>query len=213
MAKLYISNINAFNDLNGFELVTNTRKERIYEYKQHEDKVRCLLVGLLLRKVCAITDDCQLIYGPNGKPYLKNNAMHFSISHSGNYVILATADNEIGIDIEKINIYPEDNYFKDVAVRYFTTQELEWMLQEKTNETFYYIWTAKESIMKGTGLGFSLSPREFSVLPIDSSAHNIAGKYWFFYWLQFDNHIICQAISNKQEKIETLTLGRDDLLI
>jgi len=213
MARLYISNINAFNDLNGVELVTNARKERIHQYKQHKDKVRCLLVGLLLRKVCDITDDSQLIYGQNGKPYLKNNTIHFSISHSGDYVILATADNEVGVDIEKVNTYPEDNHFKEVATRFFTPQEYEWILQEKRNEAFYYIWTAKESIMKGTGLGFSLSPRNFCVLPIDSSAHNIVDRHWFFNWIQFDNHIICQAIENKQEKIEILTVGRDELIV
>lgn len=36
-----------------------------------------------------------------GKPKLKNNEKHFSVSHSGEYLALGFSDNNCGIDIEK----------------------------------------------------------------------------------------------------------------
>jgi phosphopantetheinyl transferase len=151
-----------------------------------------------------------LTYGLNGKPYLKNQSINFNISHSGDYVVLATANREIGVDIEKIAVYPDK-----VAIRCFTLPEREWMEQEGENEAFYRLWTAKESVMKASGLGFSLAPEIFSVLPMDASAHHIdkIGKTWFLDWIPYNDYIICLAIEGKREKAEVITITPDDLLI
>lgn len=208
--RLYISNILAFTSLDGLtgsDLVTDTRKKRIRGYVTREDKARCLVAGLLLRLVCGVTDDCQLTYGENGKPYLKHQSIHFNISHSGDYVVLATANREIGVDIEKITDYSDK-----VAIRCFTPLECEWMKQERETEAFYRLWTAKESVMKASGFGFSLPPEVFSVLPMNSSAHNIAGKTWFLDWIPYESYMICLAIEGKAEKREVITITPTDLL-
>ena len=44
----------------------------------------------------------QLIINENGNPFLKAGEPFFNLSHSGNYVVLAIADCEIGVDIEHI---------------------------------------------------------------------------------------------------------------
>ena len=189
------------------ELVTNARQRRIQAYIRAEDKARSLVAGLLLRRICGVTDDCQLMTGENGKPYLKNGGMYFNISHSGDYVVLAAADSEVGVDIEKVTSYSDA-----VAARCFTPEEREWMRREGDNEAFFRLWTAKESVMKASGLGFSLSPETFCVLPMDTSAHRVAGKSWFLDWLAYDGHIICSAIEGKAEKSETVTINSSDLL-
>ena len=206
--RLYISGIKPFMNLQGLELVTNTRRKRIQAYVQTADKARCLVAGLLLRNVCGVTDDEQLMNGANGKQYLKNGSICFNISHSGDYVVLATADCEVGVDIEKIAPYSGA-----VAARCFTERELEWLQTQKTDEAFCRLWTAKESIMKATGLGFSLSPETFCVLPMDASAHFIAGETWFLDWLIYDSHVICGATHRKPETTEKIILDTYDLLV
>jgi phosphopantetheinyl transferase len=172
--------------------VTTARRERIGRYQRHEDKARCLLAGLLLRKICGVTDDSQLIYGENGKPYLKNSDTYFNISHSGDYVILATAESEVGVDIEKMDAFSDK-----VAARCFTPLECEWMKQEGDNKAFYRLWAAKESVMKASGLGFSLPPNSFCVLPVENlSEHQIGGRLWVLDWLIHDGYIICCAVEN-----------------
>jgi len=189
-------------------LVTDRRKRRIRSYVRAEDKARCLVSGLLLRLICGVTNDCQLTYTENEKPYLKNSSVYFNISHSGDYVVLATSHREIGVDIEKINTYSNK-----VAVRCFTQQEYEWMLHEGDNEAFFRLWTAKESVMKASGLGFSLPPESFSVLPMDASAHHIAGKIWFLDWILYNDSIICLTVEGEREKCEIITIASSDLLI
>ena len=211
MTRIYISSIHEFKVLNGIELVTKARRERIRKYLRIEDKIRCLLAGLLLRQVCGITEDSQLTYGENDKPYLKNSDTHFNISHSGDYVVIATANSEVGVDIEKV--IP---YYDDVAARCFTPQEIKWMRQEGNDEAFYRLWTAKESVMKASGMGFSLSPETFSVFPLDSSTYYIADKWWFLNWMSYNGHIICCAIEdkieNKPEETKLIIMNASDLL-
>jgi len=206
MTQVYLCNIQEFPSLNGLNLVTDSRKKSIHAYLRDGDKARCLVAGLLLRQICGVMEDSQLTYGGNGKPYLKNSTMYFNISHSDDYVVLATSNHEIGVDIEKITSFEER-----VAFRCFTQQELEWMAHEGGNEAFFRLWTAKESVMKASGLGFSLPPETFSVLPMDASVHHI-GKTWFLDWILYDDYIICLAIEGKREKYEVITIASNDLL-
>ena len=187
--KLYISPIKPHMELNGSEHVAAARRERIRKYRRVEDKARCLVAGLLLKQVCGVTDDGHLTYGPNGKPYLKNGGMFFNLSHSGDYVTLATADREVGVDIEKVAPYSQA-----VAERCFTPEELKWMRRRGDDEAFYRLWTAKESVMKAVGLGLSMPPESFSVLPMDESEHRIGGRSWFLDWTAHDGHVICRAV-------------------
>ena len=133
--------------------------------------------------------------------------MYFNISHSGDYVIIVTADGEVGADIEKTKPYSDA-----VAARCFTPREYEWMRLEGNDEAFYRLWTAKESVMKASGLGFSLSPETFCVLPMDSSARSIADKLWFLEWTSYYGHIICHAVEKKTEKTEIITMTSRELL-
>ena len=192
-----MSRIQPYINLEGIELVTERRKKRIEGYMRAEDKARCLAAGLLLRQVCGVTDDSQIFYGSNGKPYLKDNRFYFNISHSGDYAVLATADREVGVDVEKTLPYPQA-----VADRCFTPAEREWM--DGSADSFYRIWTAKESAVKA--LGLTLSPGAFCVLPLDSSARHILGKTLFFDWISYDGHIICRAIEGKDEKTEVVAV-------
>jgi len=205
--RLYISGIQAFMGLNGMELVTMERRVRIQHYIQPADQARCLVAGLLLRMVCGVTEDSQLILGENGKPYLKNNPLYFNISHAGDYVVLATAESEIGVDIEKITPYDDT-----VAARCFTSAEQKWIQEQGNDEAFFYLWTAKESIMKGSGQGLSLPPETFCVLPVDASPHAINGKVWFLDWHVHEGHVLCGANGNEAEKTEMIVVSPHQLL-
>jgi len=184
---IYINSIHPHMDLSGIELVTAARQKRIERYMRAEDKARCLTAGLLLRRVCGVTDDSQLYYGGQGKPYLKDGGPFFSIAHSGDYVVLATAEREVGVDIEKVTEYSEA-----VEARCFTAEEQKWLNGDP--ERFYRIWTAKESVMKATGLGFSLAPNSFCTLPFDSSPRVISGRNWCFDWVSFEGYLVCCAV-------------------
>jgi 4'-phosphopantetheinyl transferase len=98
----------------------------------HED-------GLKLLKDLINKDKLEIKYNENGKPYLKDNSLYFSISHSFDHVICIISDLEVGIDIEKVRDYDPNilNLLK---------------MNECNNEDFFINWTKREAYIKCYGL-------------------------------------------------------------
>ena len=72
--------------------------------------------------------------------------IYWSITHKAEYVGGVIAPYPIGIDIEKICWRTEALFQK-------TATETEWSLADKTFETFFRYWTAKEAVLKAAGIG------------------------------------------------------------
>lgn len=168
----------------GLKLVPEYRREKVMRYRFKEDSRRSLAAGLLLNyatkvySICykeavsdtgiiqvGITDlinkydstfDYEIEYVSNGKPVYRNQDIHFSLSHSGSYVVCAVSDKNIGVDIEGIR----RNAIK-VAKRFFTTAECEWIGSDV--HRFSRIWTLKEAYAKltGDGIAAAVSRAEF----------------------------------------------------
>ena len=204
--KIFYCNINEFDDLAGIELLSSDRRTRVERYRALSSKKECLTAGLLLRMVLGADYESRLCANVHGKPQLKNENLFFNLSHSGNYVVLAVSDNEIGIDIEKIASY---NW--NVVEKCCTVNEKEWLKQQSNEQAFYHLWTGKEAVMKATGLGFSIKPESFDLLPIENGAHEIHDLIWYLTWFELDRHQICIA-SACDEKMELIAVRREALL-
>jgi len=129
-------------------------KENVTKYRVKEDRYRTLVGKILLLRYLtkytnATLDDVKLT--EYKKPYLENQSIDFSISHSGEYVIVAFSKNtKIGIDIEYLN--------KNIDLCDFNSVFLEHEIKEIHNannkiEKFYKIWTLKEALLKAEGKG------------------------------------------------------------
>ena len=70
----------------------------------------------------------------------------WSITHKTEYVGGVIAHYPVGIDIEKI-------CSRSKALFQKTATEAEWSLAEKSIETFFRYWTAKEAVLKAAGIG------------------------------------------------------------
>jgi len=93
----------------------------------------------------------------HGKPYLPLSPdLHFNLSHSHEMALLAVADHEVGVDIEKLRPMPR---FAQVAERFFPSSE-----EMPADEVdFFFRWTRIEARVKarGTGLfGSSSQPEQ-----------------------------------------------------
>lgn len=92
----------------------------------------------------------------SGRPYLLNQNIDFSISHSHGTIICAIEAKKglhrIGVDVE---VYGKRNqtYMKFIANRYFSDNEKRIYQADPTEKTFMDIWTAKESLVKMSGKG------------------------------------------------------------
>lgn len=203
--KIYYCGISAFADMAGTELLSPQRRMRLARYRRAEDRARCLVAGLLLRMALG-ESNASLQENAQGKPYLAQGP-HFNLSHSGEYVILGISEHEIGVDVERVAPFDDR-----VARRCYTGAELAWLYAQKDPRAFYRLWTAKESIMKSTGLGFSLPPEGFCVLPMEEGWHTAAGGRWFLQWRELPGHVLCTACAS-DEALHLIRAERKELIV
>lgn len=118
-----------------------------------------------------------------GKPRLADPDVHFNLSHTEGLVAAALSrDAEIGVDVEARRDMPDRD---GVARTVFRPEEIAGMKASAAPVArFFQLWTAKEAVMKATGLGFSLPPKDIGLsgpepmlttLPPD---HGTPGEWW-----------------------------------
>ena len=96
-----------------------------------------------------------------GKPWLKGLPVHFSISSSGQFGLVAiSVSRPIGVDIEIHN--PK---MASLDMHFLASEEIN-LLKAEQNDTanFFRIWARKESVIKATGDGMSFPLKTISVL-------------------------------------------------
>ncbi len=149
------------------KLLPSESQEAILRHKTKKGAQRTLLGDLLSRKLISPEiskpiHEIQYKKSIKGKPYLDNLPIHFNISHSGEWVVIAIADIEVGIDVEVLR---EVNY--RVATRFFSKEENDLLEQLNGNEKlklFFDFWTIKESYLKLLGTGLTKSLSSFSIV-------------------------------------------------
>lgn len=86
----------------------------------------------------------------DGKPFIKNFNIFYSISHSNDYVICGISNKEIGIDIEKI--HPLNNKMLN---SFCNKEEKEYILADDKDKRFIEIFSLKEAYGKCYGFGIN----------------------------------------------------------
>ncbi len=177
MVRLYYGNINLVKEPEVFDRffkkMNTQRRNKILRCKNDEDKYRSLLAGILLKygleQLGLSYDSLMFSEGLHGKPFIENQeAIHFSISHSGDYVVCVISDSNVGIDIEnsKRLLMKQRNASLDkVAKRSFTVEE--YALYESSDdklEMFLKLWTRKESYSKAKGMGLAIDFSKTNVM-------------------------------------------------
>jgi len=115
--------------------------------------------------------DFTLARTPQGKPYFAAlSGVEFSVSHSGSFWVCAFGKEKVGLDLQQHT----DCRMKDIALRHFHPQEVKWLRENGFSpENFFYLWSAKESYLKYTGLGLSAGLKSFSVFSLAESIQKI----------------------------------------
>lgn len=146
-------------------LISHEKNERIKRYRFLDDIKRTLYGDILIRylicKANKMKND-EIIINRNkfGKPFIKDlTDFHFNISHSGEWVVCATNNKEVGIDVERIK-----NIDLNIAKRHFSEFEYKSLMKQRNKiDYFYELWTLKESYIKYIGTGLQLPLNSFSI--------------------------------------------------
>ena len=118
--------------------------EEISFIKSESLRKQRLAVRALLNEL--FEDKVYLAHHDNGKPYIENNSINISITHTEKYVaVILDRDDEVGIDIESL-----DRDFSVVEKNALSEDEIDDLEEdrEEKNEQLAIYWCAKEAIFK-----------------------------------------------------------------
>jgi 4'-phosphopantetheinyl transferase len=142
------------------------RAARFHFGRHRRDYIICrgLLRSVLSSYLNLNPADLTFRYGPEGKPFLQNLGLHFSVSHSENRVLYALCENsELGVDIEYVRDLPEADILAKHYFSPFECAELRSTTPAIRMKAFFCCWTRKEAYIKATGKGLSIPLDSFQV--------------------------------------------------
>ncbi len=176
------------------ENITDEQKEKYLSFKNELDQIRSLISSYLKNQLSKET----ISKNKHGKPFFENGPF-FNISHSGRYVVMAVANAEIGVDIE-------ENRVRDLSsiTRIFNEAEAK---VAKEHQDFYYLWCAKESLIKCMGVTIG-SIKEVPSLPLNG-LKTFKGKDYQCQAFIYDKHIVSVTREGaEQYELKTIKVDR-----
>ena len=116
----------------------------------------------------------QIERGISGKPRLSTHQhLKFNISHSHEWIAIAIADDEVGIDLEWIN--PAFSY-EELLENCLTCDETRAIRSSPFPVSeFYKLWTRKEAFLKGIGSGIDDNMNKLNCL---DGSHIVSNQYF-----------------------------------
>lgn len=164
--------------------VNESQKEKALKYKNEIDQIRSLASSYLVNSL----SNEPLLFNDMGKPFFENGP-YFNISHSGKYIVMAVSNKEVGVDIE-------ENVEKNMSslIRIFNEAEAK-MIKEHAD--FYYLWCAKESLIKCIGSSIS-HVKEIPSLPLNG-LKTYKGNDYQSKTFVYEKHIVSITRESKEE--------------
>lgn len=202
-----LRNKNVFNDK--IKNIDVQRIEKIKRLRVTDDKLRSLGSGLLIEFIKQkYKVNGELLIDKFGKPYFEKSKVYFNISHSGNYVIAAVSDYNIGIDIQRIQ-----NDKHRIAEKNFLSSECEYINaienESVMQQRFCEIWTIKEAYLKNVGIGLRKPLNSFEV-SLNNGEPQIIGKPEYrFVQAKLDGRYIIAICADQKDtefNIEEVTI-------
>jgi 4'-phosphopantetheinyl transferase len=159
------------------QLLDQGERARAAQFLFERDRVHFIQAHGIVRRILADyseADAATLTFARSrhGKPFLIPRAnmpsLQFSVSHSGDCCMVAVRlDHAIGVDLERVRELPQA---VDIARRYFAPAEnavLAALQGTALREAFFALWTHKEAMVKGLGVGLAanLGRVEFDLDP------------------------------------------------
>ena len=166
------------------EKANQSQIDKALKYKNETDQIRSLASSYLINKLSKEP----LLFNDMGKPFYENGP-YFNVSHSGRFIMMAVSNKEIGVDIE-------ENTNKDMSalIRIFNEAEAK-MIKEHAD--FYYLWCAKESLIKCIGSSIS-KVKEIPSLPFNG-VKTFKGKDYYSKTFVYDKHIVSITRESNEE--------------
>ena len=183
---------------NAPELLPRWRRRRYERLRYAPARQESLAVGLLWRYVMqlhGVEAEEPVKFLQAGKPvFARRQDLHFSLSHSGPYVMCAVSGREVGVDVQKLK-----SIHLSIARR-LHFRERDWLAEQpprEQNRALFRIWTRKEAWVKATSQDELLSLAQEDVM------HDLPGWHCFEYTLDED---FLAAVCTREETAPRLVV-------
>lgn len=189
MIQIYAVNISQSERLYDslYEKASLERRLRADRCHSRKSAMECLASEALLRyglRTVYGIEQYSVEANPYGKPRLAEfSDVHFNLSHSGPWVVLALGSSAVGIDVQTAR---EAGREEAVAHRFFSQAEQQFVFQSEQDreKRFLQIWTMKESFLKYLGTGLKKPLTSFCVCSMEDPC-------FFTNWLEDDCLCLC----------------------
>ena len=206
MIDIYILKISECKD-NLISLVPylSQRRQKLYDGILIKDS-KLLTIGseILLAYALSLPLPCEYQTDKSGKPYISGQKC-FNISHSGDYVVCAVCDEEVGVDIERIGRMSPRLMHKFLADREITA--LENLNETEIPRYLCEKWVRKESYLKLTGEGLRISPTTLCFEGDTLKGH----RHIFSRVFELSENELLAVCTEKEDKINLISISADEL--
>lgn len=146
---------------------------RMRNFRQFPDQWR-MLAGRALLRGCLHDHFCiafaDFAFGEHNKPILANavnfDPIDFNLTHDRHHVIAAFSLNyDVGVDVACVDDF---HSWEEFADGYLDPREISWVRKAGRDSGAWRalrLWTLKEAILKSTGHGLDIDPRELVLDP------------------------------------------------
>lgn len=170
-----------------YGLLDEVEQGRYANYRREADKRRFLTGRALIRGVVAtelgipasevvLDSSCFDCGKPHGKPSVVGSTLEVSISHSGDWVVLAMTEGApVGVDVEEVR----DAEVDGLAGICFSAGELatfKAVPEEDRRGAFFTYWARKEAVLKATGKGMWVVMNKLTLTAYDDDPRVVASE-------------------------------------
>ncbi|MFZ4238127.1 4'-phosphopantetheinyl transferase family protein [Streptomyces murinus] len=170
--ELYLTEVGSQDDrslLRAQELLDAQERARARAFRRPRDRdayviahatLRALLsplLGVPADELPLMREPCAGCGGPHGRPALRTSGVHFSLSHSGDLVLVALAGAPVGVDVEGVATV-EAVRSAQCALHAAEVAELARLPAHERQAAFTRTWVRKEAYLKGLGTGLVRDP-------------------------------------------------------
>ncbi len=183
----------------------SSRRQKLFESALIKDSG---LLGaaseVILAYALSLPLPCQYQTDKNGKPYISEQK-HFNISHSGDFVVCAVCEGEVGVDVEKI-----ERMSPRLMHKFLSDEEIRTLDNLNEDDIPRYLcekWIRKEAYLKLTGTGLRVSP---TTLCFEGDILKQNTKIFSRVFELSDKEMLC-VCSEKCKKINLIDVSADEL--
>ena len=174
------------------DYISAQRLQKTLRYRMPDDQKRCIAGSGLLR---FFLGDTAILDNGFGKPVAENGVC-FNLSHSGEWVLFAVDDRDVGCDIEQVCYVNSARMGKIV----FTDRECAWIENAPDKMgAFFDLWTKKEALLKCMGRGFH---REAKSVEVCGSNFADGEKIYYLKTLRFADYTVSVCSENPGFRID-----------